>query len=271
MRSISQLRPSPKWKLVVDVGQDATDGDDDMDVVKLNSLLRIVEANTPKDSSSPLVCLLPGFTSLRLLLVKENRSRSENDLLKSVLACYDSYIAGGRFEADIACMTARDFMALSKESSYQTNSAGSEECGRQVPSGAVQPTASANSKGLAHQTDINGVQYNCSSKIPQSQSSVSQLNGQQPVNIGFSALDVAISLAQNGLHLSSRETVNGSTDGSRQDPASLAISLGAAANLQTSPALHPISSHHNVAPIPITGHLADLVHHDSSTSTNMYQ
>lgn len=266
-----QLRPSPKWKLVVDVGNDATNESDDMDVAKLTSLLRIIETHTPQDNKSSIAGVLPGFTSLRLLLVKERRSPRENDLLKSVLACYNSYRTTGRSEADVALLTARDFMALSKDASHQVDAS--------VASSTRSPTGLSNAQQLSSgrspmktskdstQANVNGVQYQCSSNPSHPQFLLSQLTGQQPVNNGFSALDMAISLAQNGLvHQAGPPE---STLGSQQDAASLMSSLGGLiASHGTSPALHPISSHRNVAPVAISGPLADLVHHDSINITN---
>lgn len=82
-----------------------------------HELLILIQNCTPADKNSPLATYLPGFTSLRLLLVQQARSPREDDLLKSVLASYASYKKGGhRSDTDIASMTARDFMLLSKQS-----------------------------------------------------------------------------------------------------------------------------------------------------------
>ena len=113
-----QLRPSPKWKLVVDVGVGPPPKSAEMSELEnrlRHELLDLIHKCTPVDKSSPLAPYLPGFTSLRLLLTQQDCSHRDNDLLKSVLASYESYKKGDRPDTDIAAMTARDFMLLSKE------------------------------------------------------------------------------------------------------------------------------------------------------------
>lgn len=81
----------------------------------LRELLALVQKCMPADKNSEFASFLPGFTSLRLLLSQQNRSSREEDLLKSILLVYSSYKKGGeRTEANIAVLTARDFMLLSK-------------------------------------------------------------------------------------------------------------------------------------------------------------
>lgn len=80
-----------------------------------HELLLLIQKCTPEDKTSPLALYLPGYTSLRLLLIQPSRSSREDELLKAVLASYASYKKGGhRSDSDIASMTARDFMLLSK-------------------------------------------------------------------------------------------------------------------------------------------------------------
>jgi hypothetical protein len=80
-----------------------------------HELLALIQACFPEDKNSPLASYLPGFTSLRLLLIQQSRSPRDDELLKSVLSSYASYKKGGhRTDMDIASMTARDFMLLSK-------------------------------------------------------------------------------------------------------------------------------------------------------------
>lgn len=85
-------------------------------------LLMLIERYTPEDKSSPYSTYLPGFTSLRLLLQKQARSDRDSELLKTILVCYNSYKKTGRPDEEIATMTARDFMFLSKQNSTQVNS-----------------------------------------------------------------------------------------------------------------------------------------------------
>jgi hypothetical protein len=116
----SQLRPTPKWKLVVDIGVAVPPRTPDTTEEELQmhyDLLNLIQRCTPANKNSPLAQYLPGFTSLRILLTQQYRSERENELLKSILSCFDSYRKVGRADNDIATMTARDFMALSKQKS----------------------------------------------------------------------------------------------------------------------------------------------------------
>lgn len=113
-----QLRPSPKWKLVVDVGVAVPPRAPDTTEEELQmhyDLLNLIQQCTPADKNSPLSQYLPGFTALRILLTQQHRSERENELLKSILSCFHSYRKVGRTDSDIATMTARDFMVLSKQ------------------------------------------------------------------------------------------------------------------------------------------------------------
>jgi hypothetical protein len=118
------MTPSPKWKLVVDVGVETptktADATEEEECVHLE-LLQLMQRYTPEDKTSPHAMFLPGFTSLRLLLMQQDRSDRDEELLKSVMACYDSYKKTGRPDTEIAAMTARDFMLLSKNSSSQAS------------------------------------------------------------------------------------------------------------------------------------------------------
>ena len=90
-------------------------------------LLNLIQRFTPADKNSPLAQYLPGFTSLRILLTQQFRSERENELLKSILSCFESYRKVGRADADIATMTARDFMALSKQKSSSDDNSTDQE------------------------------------------------------------------------------------------------------------------------------------------------
>lgn len=116
--------PSPKWKLVVDVGlpsETATSSDDDDSderQVLTRELLSLLHHHTPLDKSSPLAEFLPGFSSLRLLLSSDfSESRREQALLEAALGFFRKYRTMGIAEKDAVWMTARDFMTVSKHSS----------------------------------------------------------------------------------------------------------------------------------------------------------
>lgn len=144
----SRLMPSPKWKLVVDVGQpQATtqqqqqrapptshagqqQQSQSMDVqqtyaasspasdpAKLTSeVISIFGEHMPSDPTNPAFQFLQGFMSLRLLLLRSVRNEQEQDVVNTILSSYSSYKAGGRTRPDIALMLARDFMFLNPQS-----------------------------------------------------------------------------------------------------------------------------------------------------------
>ena len=139
--------PSPKWKLVVDIG-DAQDyfADDSIsssihDTVveqgltgttmstadtclsdappgkeeRIDKVVSILGKYMPSDPLSPLAPYVAGFMSLRLLLLRATRTAEEEELALTMLDSYSSYASGGREEADIAVMLARDFMFLNQQ------------------------------------------------------------------------------------------------------------------------------------------------------------
>jgi hypothetical protein len=109
--------PTPKWKLVVDVGAKppkpdnpaTTDG-------RLSNLLKLLAEHIPTHRNSPYSPYLPGFTSLRLLLLKQTKTAEEKDLLITILESYSSYLSSGRSNSETVWMIARDFMLLSRTS-----------------------------------------------------------------------------------------------------------------------------------------------------------
>lgn len=81
-----------------------------------HELLVLIQKCMPSDKKSPFASFLPGFTSLRLLLIQQTRTAREDELLKSILSSYASYKRGGlRSEIDMAVSSARDFMMMSKQ------------------------------------------------------------------------------------------------------------------------------------------------------------
>jgi len=121
---VLKLMPSPRWKLVVDVGLAPTSNDSNIDPDtdnKIRELDSLIEAHMPHDKDSPLASLLPGFTSLRLLLVKRSRSDRENELLQSALDSFEKYRSSGQPDANAVGMTARDFMIKSRQQTMSAN------------------------------------------------------------------------------------------------------------------------------------------------------
>lgn len=115
---LTSLLPTPRWKLVVEVGEGAppqasevASGEDP----RISELLAMLEANMPKDQHAPLAPLLPGLTSLRLLLVKPTRTLEESESLDVALNTYESYKLEGRSASEIIGLTSRTFMVMSRQ------------------------------------------------------------------------------------------------------------------------------------------------------------
>lgn len=145
--------PSPKWKLVVDIGEvddsmvasSETIGSDPSVVTKtdgdtasfangrstfdgqtskddrIDEVVSILGKYMPSDPCSPFAPYVAGFMSLRLLLLRVSRTLEEDELVRTMLDSFSSYASGGRDQSDIAVMLARDFMFLSQQQ-IQTHS-----------------------------------------------------------------------------------------------------------------------------------------------------
>jgi hypothetical protein len=109
--------PSPKWKLVVEIGAPpktaGLEQDGSENCKQSNELLSLMCTHMPKDKTDTLAPYLPGFTLLHLLLMKRSRSVRENELFKTALASFENYKISGQSDINIAWMTARDCMLLS--------------------------------------------------------------------------------------------------------------------------------------------------------------
>ncbi len=179
----SRLMPSPKWKLVVDLGQpqSATPATttqqhralptsqaghtgraavalqqqgQSMDVQKThaaltNEVISIFGEHMPSDPTNPAFHYLQGFMSLRLLLLRSTRNEEEQDLVNTILSSYSSYKAGMRSRPDIALMLARDFMFLNPQSQAQVQ-AHSKLGQAQPPMQAVQQLRNAHQPIAQH-------------------------------------------------------------------------------------------------------------------------
>lgn len=128
----TKLMPSPRWKLVVDIGQpppmkheptpaastesslESPTSDEKAKDNRIDEVVSLIGEFMPSDPCSPLVPYLPGFMSLRLLLLRSSRSNEDEDTVQTMLGSYASYSSGGRSRKDIAVMLARDYMFLTK-------------------------------------------------------------------------------------------------------------------------------------------------------------
>ena len=154
-----QLMPSPKWKLVVDVGemepQSSTslaqlesmafghESSFDQASVELTDRVSVSDRSStgvkdpridevvsllgeymPSEQTTPLAPFIQGFMSLRLLLLRPSRSQEEEEGVHTMLESFTSYSQGGRSRSDIAFLLARDFMFLSQAKSQQQHQQG---------------------------------------------------------------------------------------------------------------------------------------------------
>jgi hypothetical protein len=94
---------------------------------KVHDVLKLITDHAPANKNSPYAPYLPGFTSLRLLLIKPDRTAHENDLMTTMLDSYSSYLPTGRPPAELAWMIARDFMLLTQSPSQPSNAMGSSQ------------------------------------------------------------------------------------------------------------------------------------------------
>ena len=172
--------PSPKWKLVVDIGEveinssetivsDSTlvtkiDGDISSSVngrimafdgpqtkdERIDEIVSILGKYMPSDPCSPFAPLVAGFMSLRLLLLRMNHTLEEDEIVRTMLDSYTSYALGGRDHSDIAFMLARDFMYLTQQQQVQSNNSFLDGA-QSYPSSASIPTADSTnlSSGLS--------------------------------------------------------------------------------------------------------------------------
>ncbi len=142
----SSYLPNPKWKLVVDVGNDnissnqvnsslnvsastnSCNGNFQQDkqfgevTKQIGEVVKLLGEHMPSDPSSPLVAYAPGYISLRLMLLNDVRSDQENEWMRILLGSYSSYASAGRNNHDIAALLARDFMFLQQQSQQTAQS-----------------------------------------------------------------------------------------------------------------------------------------------------
>lgn len=143
--------PSPKWKLVVDIGEPETlipvhsnvsvsnimsvsttveghsQGDEapmgldqshdtgDGRDIRIDQVISLLGEYMPSDPTSMLSSYLPGFMSLRLMLLRPSKTPEEEEMIRTLLGSYSSYSAGGRAKNDTAVMLARDYMFLHQQ------------------------------------------------------------------------------------------------------------------------------------------------------------
>lgn len=117
---LTKLMPTPKWKLVVDVGSAPPKPDGKALDKRIPDILKLLAEHIPTHRNSPFSPYLPGFTALRLLLLKRSRTPEEEDLSSTMLDSYSSYLSSGRNSAETAWMVARDYMLLTQSTSQHS-------------------------------------------------------------------------------------------------------------------------------------------------------
>jgi hypothetical protein len=110
--------PSPKWKLVVETGpinssNAAKKMAPQLDT-RIKDLTTLIQTYMPENKNASLAAYLPGFTSLRLLLLKKAHTVQENKWLHSALESFDRHKVAGLSNSDVAALTARDFMTTTR-------------------------------------------------------------------------------------------------------------------------------------------------------------
>lgn len=91
---------------------------------RVSEIVTLLGEHMPSDPSSPHSSYLPGFMSLRLLLLRSSRTQEENEVIQTLLSSYTSYSSSGRSEADIALMLARDFLFLKQHAAQAAAASG---------------------------------------------------------------------------------------------------------------------------------------------------
>eukprot|EP00587_Corethron_hystrix_P016725 CAMPEP_0113318986 /NCGR_PEP_ID=MMETSP0010_2-20120614/13354_1 /TAXON_ID=216773 ORGANISM="Corethron hystrix, Strain 308" /NCGR_SAMPLE_ID=MMETSP0010_2 /ASSEMBLY_ACC=CAM_ASM_000155 /LENGTH=599 /DNA_ID=CAMNT_0000176435 /DNA_START=261 /DNA_END=2060 /DNA_ORIENTATION=- /assembly_acc=CAM_ASM_000155 len=133
-RDFTNMMPSPKWKLIVDVEYPANGTNEvtsttappnfsELDETrKTQEVVSLLGEIMPADSASPVASYLPVFMSLRLLMLQQNRSNAENDFVKTILGSYAAYKSGGRTQQEVAVLIATDYSFLMQRSMQKQNS-----------------------------------------------------------------------------------------------------------------------------------------------------
>ena len=112
----------------LDAGKDDTGRDP-----RIDDVVSLLGELMPSDPNSPLAPYLSGFMSLRLLLLRSSRSSDEEDRARTMLDSYTSYSQGGRSEADIGIMLARDYMFLAQNAAQNPSISNIQQQQQQQP------------------------------------------------------------------------------------------------------------------------------------------
>jgi hypothetical protein len=87
----------------------------DLRDARADEVVALLAEFMPSDMHSAAANYLSGFMSLRLLLLRELRSPDEEQLVRTILESFTSYLASDRERSDIAIMLARDYTFLAQQ------------------------------------------------------------------------------------------------------------------------------------------------------------
>lgn len=218
-------------------------------------MLKLLAENIPTSNNSPFAPYLPGFTALRLLLLKRNRTPEDNDLANTMLDSYSSYLSSGRNSSDTAWMVARDFMLLNQTATTQPQS-------RAIPQNfqAIPPAQPPRAPQVQHQP----LQQLAHVQHPQHAATLAQQHIQQLQHTQFQQIDTMQNPSKQ-----IKLTHQGAMQQPQQNPMAMAsVSLAAPAP--------PMNGHANTivrapAPqdgVPAPGHFPTLQNGQNSLSQN---
>lgn len=105
----SPMRDVPSGNAATASIQGTTQNETDSEA-QIKNLISLLGENMPSDSTSPLGKQLHDLMSLRLVLLRRNRTPEEQALVDTILILFDSYLTAGRSRQDIALLVCRDFM-----------------------------------------------------------------------------------------------------------------------------------------------------------------
>lgn len=136
----TKLLPTPKWKLVIDMGSPNATSSPGVASVKptltiatskmeqpssltpitpkvdskIFEIVNVLADEMSTDISANMYTQSSDMISLRLLLLKSNRNDDEDDLVSTVVSSYTSYVLSGRASNEIAVMVTRDYIYMTQ-------------------------------------------------------------------------------------------------------------------------------------------------------------
>lgn len=134
--AFSKLLPTPKWKLVIDLGSPSAtvaSGSGTVKPLLATATNSMHQPQTTKfeDQTQDIVNLLAeemssnvmsnistqhcnDMISLRLLLLKPKKTASDTEIIDTIIGSYSSYIASGRARKEVAIMISRDYAFMTQ-------------------------------------------------------------------------------------------------------------------------------------------------------------